>query len=263
MSASIPRTRSSWRSAVLPTEHGGWGFLFEPILLGLLVAFSWPGVALSVAAINIFLLQQPLKTALRDRLRSRYYARTALAERFAVLFGTLAFLSGVLALLTAQGDFLIPIMLAAPLALLQVSYAVRNRGREALAEISGAWALGASAPTIGLAGGLALPTAFLLWFIIGWRALISILYVRVRLRRARQEPARLEAALLLHALALVVFVGLWLLNVTGAALPIAFGILLARAAKGLLAPRAVPTKVIGFSELGCGILVAILAAVAV
>jgi hypothetical protein len=61
------------RSLVLPTEHGGWGFLFEPILLGLLVAFSWAGVALSAAAICVFLVQQPLKIALRDRLRGKHY----------------------------------------------------------------------------------------------------------------------------------------------------------------------------------------------
>ncbi|VAV92581.1 Putative membrane-spanning protein, partial [hydrothermal vent metagenome] len=31
-------SRVNVRSIALPTEHGGWGFTLEPILLGLLVA---------------------------------------------------------------------------------------------------------------------------------------------------------------------------------------------------------------------------------
>jgi hypothetical protein len=261
--SSAARARSAWRSVVLPAEHGAWGFLFEPILLGLLVAFSEAGLALGIAAINVFLVQQPLKIALKDRLRGKRYPRTELAERFVALFSALALLSGILALLTARADFLAPLLIAVPLALLQVSYAARNRGREIIPEISGAWALGASAPMIGLAGGLAMPTAFLLWFILAVRALISILYVRVRLRRARQESARVEGALILHILAFALFAALGLAGEVGAGLLIAFGILLVRAAKGLLAPKAVPTKVIGFSEIGYGVMVALLAALAV
>lgn len=263
MSETVMKTRSAWRSIVLPTEHGGWSFLFEPILLGLLVAFSLAGVAISAAAIGVFLAQQPLKIALKDRLRGKYYPRTASAERFAALFSGLAIFSGVIALLTARQNFLAPLLIAVPLALLQLAYATRNRAREIVPEISGAWALGASAPLIGLAGGIALPTATLLWSVLMLRALASIVYVRVRLRRARQEPARVEGALLLHVLALGIFVALWRAGIVDATLPIAFGVLLARAAKGLLAPKAVPTKVIGFSEIGFGVLVAILAAWAV
>lgn len=263
MGSSTTKARSTWRSVVLPTEHGAWGFLSEPILLGLLVAFSWAGVALGVAAFGVFLAQQPLKIALKDRLRGKFYPRTKLAERFAALFGALAVTGGVLALLSARQDFLTPLLIAVPLALIQVDYAARNQGRALIPEISGAWALGASATLIGLAGGLAAPTAFLLWLIMAVRALISIVYVRVRLRRARQESARIEGTLILHVAAVFIFGALWTAGTVGIALPLAFGVLLARAAKGLIAPAAVPTKVIGFSELGFGGLVAILAAVAV
>ncbi|PJF36250.1 MAG: prenyltransferase [Candidatus Thermofonsia Clade 1 bacterium] len=262
MSNTRLKARSAWRNIVLPAEHGGWGFLFEPILLGLLAAFSWAGIALSIAAISVFLAQQPLKIALKDRLRGKRHPRTALAERFVMLFALIATLSGLVALLSASAEFLMPLLIAVPLALLQVVYAARNRGREAIPEISGALALGASAPMIGSAGGMALPMAFLLWLVLAARAIISIMYVRVRLRRARQEPARIEGTLLLHSAAFISFISLWQAGIIGVTLPIAFGVLLARAAKGLLAPKAVATKVIGFSEIGLGILVAILAALA-
>ena len=39
------RPRALWRSVAVPTEHGGWGLTFEPVLLGLIVAPSWAGAA--------------------------------------------------------------------------------------------------------------------------------------------------------------------------------------------------------------------------
>jgi hypothetical protein len=45
----------------IPSEHGGWGLTFEPVLLGLLVEPSWPGVAIGAAALTAFLVRTPLK----------------------------------------------------------------------------------------------------------------------------------------------------------------------------------------------------------
>lgn len=50
-SPAAARQRPLWRSVAVPSEHGGWGLTFEPVLLGLIVAPSWAGVAIGVAAI--------------------------------------------------------------------------------------------------------------------------------------------------------------------------------------------------------------------
>jgi hypothetical protein len=39
------------RPLALPSEHGGWGILLEPIAIGLLVAGSWSGVLVGAAAV--------------------------------------------------------------------------------------------------------------------------------------------------------------------------------------------------------------------
>jgi len=57
----------SWRTVVLPREHGGWSLIAEPALLGLLVAPSWAGVALALAGLVAFLARQPLRLFLVDR----------------------------------------------------------------------------------------------------------------------------------------------------------------------------------------------------
>jgi hypothetical protein len=68
-------SRVNLKSIALPTEHGGWSFLAEPIVLGLLVAPTWKGFVLGLAIVSLFLLHQPLKIAMKDNLnRSQYRA---------------------------------------------------------------------------------------------------------------------------------------------------------------------------------------------
>ena len=59
----------------MPSEHGGWGLTLEPVLLGLLVAWSGAGVALGVAAFTAFLVRTPAKLVAVDR-PSRALARS-------------------------------------------------------------------------------------------------------------------------------------------------------------------------------------------
>jgi YwiC-like protein len=66
---SAARQRAAWRAMAIPDEHGGWGLTAEPVLLGLLVAPSWAGAALAVAAFVAFLVRTPLKVVLVDRWR--------------------------------------------------------------------------------------------------------------------------------------------------------------------------------------------------
>src|SRR5215212_11211122 len=78
------------RPLALPTEHGGWGFLFEPIVLGLAVAPSWSGVLVAIAFIFGFLTRQPLKLALQDALREKWYPRTRWCWMFAIAYAVAA-----------------------------------------------------------------------------------------------------------------------------------------------------------------------------
>ena len=53
----VADVRAGWRSVAIPSEHGGWGLTLEPVLLGLVVAWSGAGVALGVAAFTAFLVR--------------------------------------------------------------------------------------------------------------------------------------------------------------------------------------------------------------
>ena len=75
---------AEWKQAAMPSEHGGWGLTLEPVLLGLLIAPSWGGLSLGLAAFAAFLVRTPLKLVVIDRRRTQWQRRSQLALRFAV-----------------------------------------------------------------------------------------------------------------------------------------------------------------------------------
>ena len=249
------------KSVALPSEHGGWGFLIEPIILGMLVAGSWQGALLAVSAFGAFLIHQPLKVATKDRLKGRRPIRTIWAERFVVGYGLLAIVPMLILLATTPTTFLIPIALAIPFACVQLYYDARNKSRNLIPEVCGALALGMVAPSIAILGGWETDTALILWVILSLRAITAILYIQTRLKVEREKVAPVNLVWGLHVLALVVITVMSIGEITPLLTILAFGILLMRAYLGLSQYRkARPVKVIGFQELGYGILTVLIIA---
>ncbi len=248
-SAAVPL-----KAVALPAEHGGWGLLAEPLVLGLVLAPTPAGGCLAFAALFAFLARQPLRLALIDRRKGARYPRTALAERvFAAFVGAAALLLA-LAFATARAPFWTALAVAAPFALAALAHDALGRGREALGEVAGAAALSASTAAIALAGGVAPAIAFAASTLLALRALTSVLYVRARIRLDRGLAAGPRTALAAHGAALLAAV---VLAGAGAA-PwlgvVAFGVLLARAAHGLSRWRpAIRPQRLGFQELAYGV----------
>ena len=114
--ATAARPVAPWRQVAIPTEHGGWSLTAEPVVLGLLVAWSWPGAALGVAAMLAFVARTPLKLVLVDRWRHRWLDRSRLALRIAAVeIALIVVLGAVAAATSANGWFWVPLAAAAPL----------------------------------------------------------------------------------------------------------------------------------------------------
>lgn len=254
-----------WRSIALPVEHGAWGFLLEPALLGLLVAASWAGVALVLAALAALLLQTPLSLVLTDVRRGKRYPRTALAWRFVAAYAALLVSAGSAALVLAGSvAILLPVAIAAPLAGLQLWLDARGRARELLPEAAGAVAMGSLAASVALAGGWSLLPALGLWGLLALRAVPAIVYVRARLRLERGQAFDRRPSALLHLAAVAVVSVAAALGAVSWVAALPYAVLTARAARGLAADRApVTAKVVGFREIGFGVMTAVLLAVGV
>ncbi len=262
MSTAMATPAVPWRKVLVPAEHGAWGFLGEPLLLGLFVAFSWPGLALAAASVAAFLARHTLKLAMGDRRRGKCYPRTEMAERALLVLGPLAVAGVVAAVAYAGPRVLIPVALALPAATVALAYDLRNRGRVWLAELAAPIALGASAPAIALAHGWELVPALALWGVLIARGVPSILYVRARLRLERGQPVAWGVSEAAQGAALLGVA--WL--AAGGFVPwlavAAIAVLAGRAFVGLSSLRKpVTAQRVGFTELGLGLFTVLLAAV--
>ncbi len=254
-----PDDPAALRRVLLPTEHGGWAFLGEPIVLGLLLAPSGAGALVALATVAAFFARQPLKLFGADRRRGKVYPRTIVAERaFAVcaLTGAAA-LAGALAL--ARGPVLLAVGAAAPVAALAVAYDLSRRSRDLGAELAGACAMGASASAIAFAAGWDRAEAFGLWGVLAVRAVGTIPFVRARLRLERGEPWSAPAVAAAQALALAGAYALVAAHAAPRTVTAAAALLGARAVWGLSPwrPR-LRTAMLGVSEIVVGLLVIVL-----
>lgn len=255
MTTTAPRpTNFRWQTVALPTEHGGWGLLIEPLLLGLLLAPTWPGLALSVAAFAAFLLRHPLKLVVKDYRAGRTVRRTQAAQQMVLLYGGVMAAAGLLMLWGMPSLMaLVPLLLALPLIAIQLWHDVQNKGRHLLAELAGALATGAFAASIVLMGDTAPPVAFALWLALAVKGLTAVMYVRARIRLERDKPANRPAALIAHGVGWLMLLGLAAVNLLPWTALLAMTILVGRAVLGLSQwrqPR--PPKAIGFQEMGYG-----------
>ena len=237
----------------LPAEHGGWSLITEPIVLGLLVAPSIGGLFIGLTALSVFLARHPVKVAIGDRRKKRLLNRTSLADRFAILYITLAIIFFTIAIVTTSRAWLLAFIIAAPLVLVQLVYDALGHSRRLLPEIAGAVAVGSISSAIALAGGWPRATAFALWMIVACRHAPTILYLRVLLSRRRQPQAAVNRpVIVVQLLAVIAVVVLLYFRVAPALAIVVFAILFVRAVIGLFNQTTPAPKKLGISEIVFG-----------
>jgi hypothetical protein len=256
------RQRSAFRSVALPSEHGGWGLTLEPTLLGLLVAWSWPGLALGAAAMLAFLARTPIKVVLVDRWRHRWLDRSRYAARVAVVEVAVIVGLAVLVALGAHGTFWMPFAAAAPLVAVEMWFDMRSRSRRLIPELAGTVGIGSVAAAIALADGVDARIASGLWCVVAARGVAAIPYVRTQVFRLHNRPHRRwhsDVAQLVAVLAVAVG---WALDAVRGASVVAIAVLASvNVAAVRLNPR--PAKVIGLQQMLFGFVVVGLTATAV
>jgi hypothetical protein len=242
------------KTIALPAEHGGWGFLLEPIALGLLLAPSIGGAYLALSAVALFLARHPLMLVVLNRHRDS--PRTALARKFSALYVVVSVAAFSAAIVFSRHSFILPLAIAAPLALAQSIYDWAGRKRVLFAEVAGAVAISSLAAALALAGGWPRTASLALWAIMSARAVPSIFYVRGCLARLHRRATSSVPIWITHAAALIL-VGLLMRAHLAPRLVLgAMMILAIRAVVGFWKLRGTP-KQLGFSEIGFGALAVI------
>lgn len=204
--AASAKPRSTLRSVGLPSEHGGWGLTGEPVLLGLVVAPSWAGVALGTAAVLAFLARTPTKVALGDLRRGRWMPRTQVAAALAVVEIAVIVALGLIVITRSPAVTWWPLVAIAPLMAVELAYDIRSRGRRLVPELAGAVGIAGIATMIVLAGtddvAGAAPIAVALWLVLAARAVTAIPAVRANVQRLHGRSPDGPPLLLTDAVAL-------------------------------------------------------------
>lgn len=241
------------KGLAVPTEHGSWGILIEPLLLGLLVAPGLAGAAVAGLTSAIFLTRSPLRLVLLDWRRGRRSPRTRTAIRFSLIYGTAAGLFLALALHLSPSRFWVPLALAAPVGVFQLLvYDIYNRQRELAPQFLGVAVLSSSASAVVVAGGWSLPASSVLWVLLVARSVTAILFVRSQIRKTMGAPVRPGAMLTAHGLALVAAAGLASANLLPWPVAAAFLLLAGRAVHfHRRSPR--PVQQVGWTEILFGL----------
>ncbi|TBH20050.1 YwiC-like family protein [Thermus thermamylovorans] len=247
--ASVPL-----KTVALPTEHGGWGFTLEPLLLGLLLSPGPHTLGLLFLGLFGFLARHPLRLAYQDLRRGRRYPRTHLALRVGGAYLFLALLGLLLTALTAKGPFLLPLLLALPLGAYMAWADAQNRARELFPEVTAALFMASLAPAGVLAGGLGWEVALGSFLALALRDVAALYYARTQVLRARGEsPKAYPAHLALWGAGFCAFLLAWRGLLPWAVLP-ALLLLALYGSLALLRPP-VPARVIGWTQMGFGLLV--------
>jgi hypothetical protein len=249
----VQQVRIPIRNLALPVEHGGWGLVFEPLLVGMIVAPSKAGAGLALAMVSLFLARHPLKIALSDIQRGTRYPRTKLALRIAAFYCMAAVTGLLLAFGLTVHSFWHPLLLAIPLALIQLYYDARLRSRELTAEVAGTLAAATGAPMIAAAAGWHSGAWLPLLILVASRVLTAMLYVRARLRLERGDRPGTGWVIVIHLFAVIAATGMALQKLAPGLAMAATFLLLVRAAMGLSKSRR-PAKPrdIGMAEFAYG-----------
>ncbi len=195
----------------MPAEHGGWGLTLEPGILGLLLAPSFAGLSLGVAALLAFLVRTPLRLVLIGRHRSADppatamgLERTRMATRVAAVELAAIIAAVAMAALGASDPlWWLPMAVAAPLFAVALWFDMRSLSRHLVPEIVGSVAVASVAAMGALAGGASWPLALGAWMILTARILSSIPHVRAQVHRLHGRPAPAMPTLLGDVAALV------------------------------------------------------------
>jgi hypothetical protein len=256
--AASPRLRS----VAVPSEHGGWSLTAEPVLLGLVVAWSWSGLALGAAAMVAFVARTPLKLVLVDRRRHRWLERSRLAARVVTVEAVVLAALVAFAALTGDGRFWVPLAAAAPLVLVELWYDMRSRSRRLVPELAGTIGIGSVAASIALAEGANARLAVGLWCVVAARSAAALPYVRTQILRGRGRPFRRWHSDIAQAIAVAVLIVGWVADAVPPAAVIAVALV---GVANVVAVRARPRRpvVIGVQQMAFGVAVVAITAIAV
>lgn len=181
---------TSIKSVAFPREHGAYGFTIEPLMLGLLAAFSWPGFFLALGTLLAFFAHQPVKIIFGQQNNLRWTAFL-----FLILYGIPALILFALFLDHASLHTALPFYTALSMMAAYMVLDLLKYSRRLFVEIMAPTAIGLIAVSIVLVTGWTELKAMGLGLLLAARFIPTPFYIRARLQLEKGQPADKAAAI--------------------------------------------------------------------
>ncbi len=201
------------KKVLLPREHGAWGMLAEPIVVGLIAVGMHTDVAVGLVmagAVTGFFARRPLLVGWFSRAaRGDGSYRTARAWAIGLGLAAAGMIGGAWVTAGDRQTFAIALGVAVGLGLVQLVLEVGKRGRSVGAEWAGAVALSMIVVLMVAHAGGACGVAWVLGGAMAAKQVATVGYIRLRLRAVRDMAEREDYWIAGVGLAALIGVMVW------------------------------------------------------
>lgn len=188
-SFSLANNHTNFKAVAFPREHGSWGFVFEPLVLSLIVAFSPAGLQIAIASFLAFLAHQPVRIILR-KAASKALKKNAVIFLGIYFFAASFCMFGVIKKTDIHLLFPLAIVLIFMLYFLYLETV--NSARNVYAELIGPVAIDLIALTIVLIDGWAVPSAVAFFIVLLNRSVPTTFFIHERLNKLKHHKVNIK-----------------------------------------------------------------------
>jgi len=238
------------KAAALPREHGSWAYVLEPVLLGLLTAFSIEGLCLGIGSFFIFLSHQPVRSFFDEKGPAR---RTA--AYFILGYGAAGTLLVSFFLINTNTAVWLPFFAAVLLMSIYLVLDLTGHGKEFYVRFLAPFSISLSAMSIVMSAGWNWEKAVMISVIVNLRFIPTAYYIRAKLRQSGNETFVRRTTPGVHLVSVLAAVYLVYLNMLPVLVSAGVIILAVRAFYGLyFDKKKVIPKHLGIKEFAFGLI---------
>ncbi len=230
----------------LPQEHGSWSFLYEPLLLALLVAYSTEGLYVAISSFFIFLAHQPIRIFF-DGKSSKENKNKALFFMIVYLGAAAFFLWQTLLVVPPQK--MVPFFVALSLMGGFLLIELQTQKENFVARLVPPLAIDLIAISIVDIGGWEIIYCVAFYLVLLARSVTTSFYVHEKLKKMRKTPYNPGYVYVLHVVTMIILMFTAWARLTPYLTLLAVVVLFVRAALGLKATEKTNAKKVGIWEV--------------
>ncbi len=218
----------------MPSEHGSWGFVLEPLVLSLIVAYSLPGLLLSLCTFFMFLSHQPIKNLFK---RKNINPNKKISQIFLAIYFLFILTFFAIVLFQVSLTFLIPFGISLIVMINYLFTLYNQKNRKLVNELSAPVSISLIALSIVLFDGWQIENVIAFWFILLARSIPTTFYVHAKLLMIKKKSAKKGLPILLGGIFTIILLLFSIFSYSPYLAAAASLLLLIRAYTGLYASK--------------------------